>query len=82
MIRELRIAYKAIKEQEARQRAYKRFIGKDPDYGIIQALINEARVEIVATLTFPNGTKLDLKKVDDFDRYQKAVLEPERASAY
>jgi hypothetical protein len=82
VIRELRAAYRAIKQQEAQQRAYKRFIGKDPDYGIIQALINEARVDVVATLSFPNGTKLDLKKADAFDRYQTPVLDPEREKAY
>jgi hypothetical protein len=82
VIRELRTAYKAIKAEQKQEKAYKRFIGKDPDYGIIQALINTARVDVVAIITFPNGTKIELKKADAFDRLQKVVLDPERAAAF
>jgi hypothetical protein len=82
VITELRAAYKAIKAAQANEKAYKRFIGKDPDYGIIQALINTARVDVVAIITFPNGTKLELKKADAFDRTLKEVLDPERAAAF
>jgi hypothetical protein len=82
VITDLLLAYRAIKEQKARTKAYKKFIGKEPDYAIIQALINEARTDVVATLTFPNGTKLDLKKADAFDRIQREVLDPERRGAY
>jgi hypothetical protein len=81
VISDLILAYRAIKEQKARDKAYKNLVGKDPDYGIIRALINEARTDVVATVTFPNGTKLDLKKADAFDRYQKMQLDPERAGA-
>lgn len=82
MISELRAAYKAIKLQQANEKAYKRFIGKDPDYGIISALINASRVDVVAIITFPNGTKLELKKADAFDRLSKVALDPERAAAF
>jgi hypothetical protein len=82
VITELRAAYKAIKAAQANEKAYKRFIGKDPDYSIIQSLINTARVDVVAIITFPNGTKLELKKADAFDRTLKAVLDPDRAAAF
>ena len=76
------LAYRAIKAQRAQQRAYRRLIGKDPDYAIIQALINEARTDVIAILRFPNGTALELKKADQFDRFQKPVLDQDRAAAY
>jgi hypothetical protein len=76
------LAYKAIKAQRAREKALRRLIGKDPDYGVIQALINEARTDVVAILRFPNGTALELKRADDFDRFKMPVLDPERAKAY
>jgi hypothetical protein len=76
------LAYRAIKEQRAKEQAIKRLISKDPDYGIIQTLINQARVDVVATLTFPNGTKLDLRKADAFDKIREKILDPERAGAY
>lgn len=75
-------AYRAIKLQRAREKAYRRFIGKEPDYAIIQALINEARTDVVAILRFPNGTSLELKKADEFDRFKQVILDPERAAAY
>ena len=78
---DLILAYRAIKAQRAQQRAYRRLIGKDPDYAIIQALINEARTDVVAILRFPNGTSLELKKADAFDRFQKPILDAERAGA-
>jgi hypothetical protein len=76
------LAYKAIKAQRAREKALRRFMGKEPDYGVIQALINEARVDVVAILRFPNGTSLELKRADDFDRFKQPILDPERAQAY
>ena len=75
-------AYRAIKAQRAREKAYRRFIGKEPDYAIIQALINEARTDVVAILRFPNGTSLELKKADDFDRFKRIPIDSERAAAY
>lgn len=77
------LAYRAIKAQKAREKALKRFIGKDPDYLIIKYLFDQARTDIVATITFPNGTKLDFKKTDAMDRLnQQLSLDPDRAGAF
>lgn len=75
------LAYRAVKEQRARQKAVKRFIGKDPDYTAIQYLIDQARTDIVAKVTFPNGTTLELKKRDHFDALQDFIT-PEKAGSY
>lgn len=74
------MAYRAIKAHKAREKALKRFIGKDPDYLVIRYLIEQARTDIVATITFPNGTKLDLKKADAMDKLQDVLSQEQRGS--
>jgi hypothetical protein len=81
MIADLILAYRAIKTQKQKDASLKRFVGKNPDYAVIKALILEARIDVVATITFPNGTKLDLKKADPTDKLL-ALMDPERAGAY
>ena len=75
------LAYKAVKDQRRKQKAYKRLIGKEADYAIIQALIDQARFEVVATVTFKDGTKLDITRKDRFDQFQD-FLTPEKAGSY
>jgi len=75
------LAYKAIKQQKARDKALKRFVSKDPDYLVIRSLIEMARVDVVATITWPNGVKLDLTRRDAMDRMQ-AIMSQEQAGSY
>jgi hypothetical protein len=75
------MAYRAIKQQKARDKALKRFIAKDPDYLVIRSLIEQARQDVVATITWPNGVKLDLSRRDAMDRLQ-AVMSQEQAGSY
>lgn len=80
------LAYREIKTARIRERDLKRFTGKNPDYLTIEASIKNislaTRTDIIAVWTFPDGTKLELKKADAFDRIKSTVLDPERASAY
>lgn len=74
------LAYRAVKDQRAKEAAYKKLVGTDPDYTIIKDLIDHARTDVVATVTFPNGTKLDFHKRDAFDKLQ--AMDPDRAGAF
>jgi hypothetical protein len=79
-------AYKIIKAQKAQARALKRFVGKDPDYLVIESSIKaiamSTNTDILATWTFPNGSKLDIKKADAFDRIKASGIDPDRAQSY
>jgi len=78
-------AWKAVKEQRAREKALRRFVGKNPDYTTIEASIRNialgTRTDILAVWTFPDGTKLEIKKADYFDR-ERDSMDPERRGAY
>ena len=86
MLGDFFLAYREIKAAKARERDLKRFIGKDPDYltieSSIKAIALSTRTDIFAVWTFPDGTKLELKKADAFDRIKATVLDPERAGAF
>jgi hypothetical protein len=79
------LAYKAIKAERQRRRDLKRFLGKDPDYKTIEFSVKNIALatgtDILAIWTFPNGTKLEIKKADAFDRF-KQQIDPERQGAY
>ncbi len=81
MIADLILAYRAIKQQKVKEANLKRFIGKDPDYQVIKTLIDQARTDVVATIEFPNHTKLSLKKADAMDKLQDA-MNPELRGAF
>lgn len=68
MVGDLILAYRAVKAERAKQARYRRLLGKEPDYALIKELIDSARYEVVATVTFKDGTKIDLRRVDATDR--------------
>lgn len=68
MVADLILAYRAIKAERAKQARYKRMLGREPDYTLIKELIDSARYDVVATVTFKDGTKLDLRRADATDR--------------
>ena len=68
MIGDLVLAYRAIKAERAKQARYKRMVGRAPDYTLIKELIDSARYDVVATVTFVDGTKIDLRRADATDR--------------
>lgn len=81
MIGDLVLAIRQIKAQKARERSYKRLIGSEPDYTLIREIVNSARYEVVATITFKDGTKLDVRRTDATDRLQ-ALMSPEKADSW
>jgi len=80
-IADLILAYRTVKIQKAQQEALKRVVGKDPDYVLIQHLIDKARADIIAEITFPNGTILRMKRADAFDKL-KDQMDPELLGAF
>lgn len=65
-------AYKQLAEAEKKQKALDKMSAADINYGIIKDLMNTAYNGIVVTITFRDGSKMDIKREDSFDRLQKA----------
>jgi len=68
-------AYKQIKDAEKKQKQLDRLSATDLNYGIVRDLINSAYNGVVITVTLRDGTKLDIKREDNFDRLQKKYVE-------
>jgi len=68
-------AYKAIVEAERKQKALDQMSAEVINYGIIRDLINSAYHGVVITVTFKDGTKLDIERKDAYDRAQKSYTE-------
>lgn len=81
MIGDLILAFRQIKVQKSREKAYKRLLGSEPDYTLIREIVNSARYEVVATITFKDGTKLDVRRTDATDRL-KDLMSPEQAASW
>jgi len=48
----------------------------DPvNYAIIRDLVNSAYHGVVISVTFKDGTKLDIKRTDEFDKLQQKYTE-------
>ena len=81
MIGDLILALRQIKAQKAHEKAYKRLIGSEPDYTLIREIVDHARYEVVATITFKDGTKLDVRRADATDRL-KDFMSREQADSW
>ncbi|HXK36994.1 MAG TPA: hypothetical protein VJ553_05435 [Candidatus Paceibacterota bacterium] len=68
MVGDLILAYRAIKAERTKQARYRRLLGKEPDYTLLKELVDSARYEVVATVTFKDGTKVDFRRADATDR--------------
>lgn len=68
-------AYKQIKDAEKKQKQLDRLSATDLNYGIVRDLINSAYNGVVITVTLRDGTKLDIKREDNFDRLQKKYVQ-------
>lgn len=81
MIRQLRAAYQMVKEQQRRERQYKELVGEQLNYQIIQDLINSARYDVVVYLTLKDGTRIEMRREDAFEKakHQMAIrrMDPE-----
>lgn len=68
MLGDLVLAFRAVKAERAKQARYKRMLGRTPDYTLIKEMIDDARYDVVGTVTFVDGTKIDLRREDPTDR--------------
>ena len=68
-------AYKQIKDAEKKQKQLDKLSATDLNYGIVRDLINSAYNGVVITVTLRDGTKLDIKREDNFDRLQKKYVQ-------
>ena len=78
MIRHLIAAYRQIKTEERKQRDYAALVGTELNYIILKDLINSARWGVVVTVTLKDGTRMDIRPDNPFDRYQQQI-QAERA---
>jgi len=75
------LAYRQVKQARDRERAYRRMIGREPDYTLIREMIDHARYDVVAAVTFKDGTKFDFRRADPTDRLRE-LMDPEKAGSW
>jgi hypothetical protein len=68
-------AYKHLHDAEMKQKALDKMSAAPINYGIIRDLMNSAYNGVTITVTFQDGTKLDIKRDDQLDRLQKKYQE-------
>lgn len=71
VIREIFQAARQIKEAKHKQAIYEKLVGAELDYIILKDLINAARLDVVINVTLKDGTRLEIKREDSFDRLQR-----------
>jgi hypothetical protein len=76
VVRQLLAAYRVIKENERKQRQYDALVGTEVNYTIIKDLIASAQHDVVISLTFRDGSKMDIRREDPFDKL-RAKGDPE-----
>jgi len=67
--------YLQIADAEKKQRELDAMTAETINYGIIRDLINSAYHGVVISVTFKDGTKLDIKRTDEFDKLQQKYTE-------
>lgn len=70
MIRRLLAAYKVITEQDRKQRMYEQLVGTKLNYQIIKDLVNSAKAGVVINIVLADGSKLEIRPEDAFERYK------------
>lgn len=70
-------AYRMVQAQERKQRQYDALVGSQINYTIIKDLINSAQHDVVIHLQFKDGTQMDIRREDPFDRL-RAHKDPEQ----
>lgn len=68
-------AYKHLADAERKQKELDNMSAEVINYGIIRDLINSATNGVIISVTFKDGTKLDIKREDHFDKLQKTYSE-------
>lgn len=81
MLADLLLAYKQVKGAREREKSYRRMIGKAPDYTLIREIANNARYDVVMTVTFVDGSKIDFRRADPTDRLRQ-LMDPDKAGSW
>ena len=68
-------AYKQLHDAEVKQKKLDKMLAQPLNYGIIRDLVNSAYNGVVISVQFSDGTKLDIKREDSFDRLQNKYVE-------
>ena len=61
-------AMKIVEERERRKAEYEAFIGQDLNYKIIKDFINQAQHNVVVEVTLKDGSKIVVRRQEDFDK--------------
>ena len=72
-MKRLLAAMRAIKEEERKKAAYDQLVGAELNYVILKDLIASARSGVVVTVNLKDGTKLDIRQDNPFERYQQQI---------
>lgn len=75
MWKELMETYRMVKETERRKKEYSRLVGQELNYTILRDIVNSAAPGKVVFVTLKDGTKLEVRQEDSFDRYKKRISE-------
>lgn len=68
-------AYKVLADAEKKQKQLDKMAAEPLNYGIIRDLINSAMNGVIINVTLKDGTKLEIKRQDQFDKLQKTYTE-------
>jgi NAD(P)H-nitrite reductase large subunit len=71
VIKELRAALKIVQEQEKRKKAYDKLVGAELSYPIIKDLINSAAHGVVIEATLKDGSKLVIRRQENFEEMER-----------
>jgi len=68
-------AYLQVASAEKKQRELDAMCADPVNYAIIRDLVNSSYHGVVISVTFKDGTKLDIKRTDEFDKLQQKYTE-------
>ncbi len=71
MITELLLAYRQVREARRRERELATLEATPLNYTILRDLINSARYDVVVHVKMRDGTELDIRRADAFDKLQQ-----------
>ena len=68
-------AYKVLADAERKQKQLDKMAAEPLNYGIIRDLINSATNGVLINVMLKDGTKLEIKRQDEFDKLQRTYTE-------
>ena len=71
MWKELVDTYRMVRETERRKKEYNRLVEQELNYTILRDIVNAAAPGKVVYVTLKDGTKLEVRQEDNFDRLRR-----------